>query len=121
LDEPSTVQGISGLLALLAGVFAKGGWDWLKARRVASSEVQAAQIVDDTHIRSELWDALAKLQERTDRRIDAMQEALDTSRREHISLLGEYALLKAEHITLKNEHDALKIRYAALEIRITGA
>lgn len=110
----------TGLAAAAGGVVAKGGWDFLKTRRSAAATIQTAKIADDTHIRGELWDALASLQERTDRRIDALQEALDTSRREHIALLTEYSVLKAEHVSLKTEHENLKIRYAALELRVSG-
>lgn len=119
--DPTTINAATGALAAVGALMAKGGWGYLKSRRVATAEVQTAQIVDDSHIRTELWEALQKMQERTDTRIDAMQLALDVSRKEHIETLGSFALLKAEHAALKSEHETLKIRYAALELRVNNS
>lgn len=119
--DDTSIQGLTALLAVLGGAFAKGAWDWMKTRKQSSAQVQIAQVADDTHIRGELWGALQQMQERTDKRIDALQAELDKSRREYVELLTEHAMLKAEHVTLKNEHDGLKIRYAALELRVSNA
>lgn len=119
--DSTTLTGVTGAASFVAALMSKGGWDWLKSRREASASVQTAQIVDDSHIRAELWEALQKMQERTDGRIDSMQLALDSSRREYIELLSEHALLKAEHASLKSEHESLRIKYAALELRVNNA
>jgi outer membrane murein-binding lipoprotein Lpp len=117
VDEQA-VNGFVAVIAAVAGLMAKGGWDFLKLRRSDHAAVKTAQIADGTAIRKELWAEIDKL--RAD--VRTVQTELAAARADtaaamkaNIELLGEHMKLKAEHDALKREYDALVRRYQAAE------
>lgn len=114
--EPSVAAIITGAAAVI-GVVASKLWDAWRDRRRGAAEVQTAEIVDASTLRAELWREL----ELRDQRIDQLQAALDTAKREALDLLRKYNQLEVDHTQLKHEHEALQARHDELHARLATA